>query len=826
MVKKGLNYISLFSSAGVGCHGFKQERFNCILTNELIPRRLEVQKANEKCKSLSGYIPGDILLEDVQERIYKEIDSWKSREGLKDVDVLIATPPCQGMSVANHKKKDELPRNSLIIESLKITKEILPKFFVFENVRAFLKSACLDVDGKVKSISEAIEKNLGGHYNLSSKIINFKEYGCPSSRTRTLVIGVRKDLRDISPYDLFPEEENTKTIREVIGHLPELKEMGEISKDDIFHTFRNYDPRMLPWIENLPEGKSAFSNEDPLRRPHRIIGGVLVKNSNKNGDKYRRCTWDQNPPCIHTRNDILASQSTIHPRDNRVFSVRELMEFMTVPKDFRWSFEDLEFLNSLSYVEKGNYLKKHEINIRQSLGEAVPTIILRKIAGKIRNYLENKKLSAKEIQDIIQDNNLSDVSNLHQYIKKSKDRSFVELSKISELANSKRLETSAYYTSQDMVFSMVKDLPEWEDKKKLRILEPSGGCGNFIPQIIKKYAHIPKVLIDIVDIDKETIETLKVLLKKLNIPKNFSINLINDDFLLHPFKERYDLVIGNPPFKKITGNKKRLEEYKRGMYNGKTNNIFSFFIEKSALVGDIVSLITPKSLLSTPELSLTREFMEEKGISKICDYGEFGFDVKIETISFIMGLRTSYVKVESYIRKEIRHLARDYLFDNVHPYWIIYRDSFFDKVRTGLKLDVFNVFRDRQITTKTAKTKGKYKVLRSRNLTRDGKIESIDGYDLFLDNLEGIAISKFMNKDIFIAPNLSYYPRMGYLPKETVVDGSLALLIPKDHVEVAEIDPDYYSTEEFTSFYRIVCNYGTRSLNLNKNIIYFWGVKN
>lgn len=41
-------YISLFSSAGIGCYGFKLEGFECIATNELITRRLEIQKFNKE----------------------------------------------------------------------------------------------------------------------------------------------------------------------------------------------------------------------------------------------------------------------------------------------------------------------------------------------------------------------------------------------------------------------------------------------------------------------------------------------------------------------------------------------------------------------------------------------------------------------------------------------------------------------------------------------------------------------------------------------------------------------------------------------------------
>jgi DNA (cytosine-5)-methyltransferase 1 len=68
----------------------------------------------------------------------------------------VATPPCQGMSVAYHKKNEELTINSLVVESIKITKEVNPKFFIFENVRAFLNTTCTDIDGTEKTIEEVL----------------------------------------------------------------------------------------------------------------------------------------------------------------------------------------------------------------------------------------------------------------------------------------------------------------------------------------------------------------------------------------------------------------------------------------------------------------------------------------------------------------------------------------------------------------------------------------------------------------------------------------------------------------------------------------------
>ena len=122
------------------------------------------------------------------------------------------------MSVANHKKTNtEIIRNSLVIESIKIIKEINPRFFVFENVPAFMKTVCTDIDGVDKTIAEAIENNLEQKYSYTHRIINFKNYGACSSRQRTLVIGVAKEYADeISPFELYPDLVPEKTLREVI----------------------------------------------------------------------------------------------------------------------------------------------------------------------------------------------------------------------------------------------------------------------------------------------------------------------------------------------------------------------------------------------------------------------------------------------------------------------------------------------------------------------------------------------------------------------------------------------------------------------------------
>lgn len=217
-------YISLFSCAGVGCYGFKMEGFSCIASVELNVRRLAVQRYNHKCKYSSGYICGDMTKQETKELVFAEIGRWNRSEGLKKVDVLVATPPCQGISVQNHKKKDETNRNSLVVESVEMVNEIRPKVFVFENVMAFEKTLCITKDERIMPIGEYIREVLGENYVISSRILNFMNYGANSSRTRTLVIGVDKAYREtITPYDLFPSYCKEKTLREVVGDFPALE---------------------------------------------------------------------------------------------------------------------------------------------------------------------------------------------------------------------------------------------------------------------------------------------------------------------------------------------------------------------------------------------------------------------------------------------------------------------------------------------------------------------------------------------------------------------------------------------------------------------------
>lgn len=833
MINNNLTYISLFSSAGVGCYGFKMNNYECIATNELIERRLNIQKINKKCKYDSGYILGDITKPDIKEKIFIEIEKWKNF-GNDGVDVLIATPPCQGMSVANQKKKDnDIIRNSLVVESIKMIQNINPKFFIFENVPAFLKTACTSPDGTIKEIETVIKEELGQNYIFYGKILNFKNYGSNSSRLRTLVIGINKTFQEfISPIELFPRYRNEKTLKESLKGLNPL-EWGQFDSNDFYHQFRTYPEHMRTWIHDLKEGKSAFDNLEDTKKPHKIKNGKIIIHKKKNNDKYTRQYWNKVAACIHTRNDQLASQNTIHPKEDRVFSIRELMKLMSIPDDFKWINKELYELNALSYENKKKILKKEEINIRQSIGEAVPTMVFYEIAKNILNFMNEKHLSNQEITTIIINYDLYKKNNLKIFLKNNPlNLCYSSLARIAELTNNKREKNSAYYTNKFLITEIINKLPE-TSKEQLHILEPSVGVGNFLPLLIRKYENKKKVTIDICDIDSNALEIVKILMKKINIPKNITLNYICDDFLKHKFTKKYFLVIGNPPFTKMKSSD--VMEYTKNNINKETSNLFEFFLEKSINISNYVAMITPKALLNTPEFALTRNYIKNLRIYCIQDFGELGFKgVLIETICIFIDTKTSPSKTEvtSISLNKTIEQKQKYICDKKLPYWVIYRDVFFDSIYNTMNFNLFSVFRDRQITnnnTYNNSNNNRIRVLKSRNIDDTGEnIINIEDYDSYIDlnTVKKLNVYNYYNDEsIYLTPNMTYKPRVMKNKKGFVVNGSIAILIPKKNFQLSKEQLLYFSSNEYRNFYKIARNYQTRSLNIDNSSVYWFGIK-
>lgn len=136
MAKKSLKAISLFASGGIGDLALKSCGIDIILSNELLKDRCQVLENN--------YPESKIIEGDIWEK--KEEIILKTREILagRKLDILYATPPCQGMSkngrgtLLNNIRKGNRPkfdeRNRLIIPTIQIANELNPRIIILENV--------------------------------------------------------------------------------------------------------------------------------------------------------------------------------------------------------------------------------------------------------------------------------------------------------------------------------------------------------------------------------------------------------------------------------------------------------------------------------------------------------------------------------------------------------------------------------------------------------------------------------------------------------------------------------------------------------------------
>lgn len=267
--------------------------------------------------------------------------------------------------------------------------------------------------------------------------------------------------------------------------------------------------------------------------------------------------------------------------------------------------------------------------------------------------------------------------------------------------------------------------------------------------------------------------------------------------------------------------------------NKQTTNICSFFLDKVQKLGKQVAVVFPKFILNTPEFSTTRQYLSQKAIPAIIDFGEKGFPgVLIETIAlFIDNTRKPKNTIVRSATDRLEMIqAQKYIFDDSLPYWIIYRDEDFDAVKDKLQLGVFDVFRDRQLTNSMfSDNKQGIRVIKARNISDDGsEILEIDGYDAYIsqEKAEPLGVFKFLNADnVYLTPNMTYYPRVIRKPKNTLVNGSVAILVPKQGMVLTNEQLRFFSTKEYRNFYWTARNHQTRSLNVDSCSVYFFGVK-
>lgn len=353
--RKVMKYAIMFSSAGAGEVYLKQKGFECVVANELERNRADFHK---HLYPDSHMVYGDIC----DELNFNEFIN-KSTEN--NVELLLATPPCQGFSLSgknkSHQEMKNDDRNFLIFKVIEAIDKVKPKYVLIENVSRFLK-LIYPFEGGLYNVVDLLNKKFGDEYTIDHEILNAMNYGVPQSRKRAFIKIYKKGLS----WEWPVESEQIITIRDAIGHLPSI-ESGQKTKNK-WHFGRKHSSQHILWMKHTPTGQSAFKNLKYFPKN---------KNGNKiNGyhDAYARMSWDKPAPTITIRSDAISSNSKVHPgrlkedstySDARVLSILELLILSSLPED--WDIPDWA----------------SEILVRQIIGESVPPLLMSKILEKI-----------------------------------------------------------------------------------------------------------------------------------------------------------------------------------------------------------------------------------------------------------------------------------------------------------------------------------------------------------------------------------------------------------------------------------------------------------
>jgi DNA (cytosine-5)-methyltransferase 1 len=206
--------------------GFEQAGFDVRAAIEIDPVHCAVHKFNFPACS--------VIPRSVQGLTGTEIRR-AARIGNAHVDVVFGGPPCQGFSLIGHRSLDD-PRNSLVLDFVRIVKELDARAFVFENVKG------LTVGRQQKFLHEIVDAFRLAGYGVREKwqVLDAADFGVPQHRERLILLGskVGESLPEYPAQQTVPADEWTgigikgPTCEDALGDLPDADAFDILEESD------------------------------------------------------------------------------------------------------------------------------------------------------------------------------------------------------------------------------------------------------------------------------------------------------------------------------------------------------------------------------------------------------------------------------------------------------------------------------------------------------------------------------------------------------------------------------------------------------------------
>ncbi|WP_260840409.1 DNA cytosine methyltransferase [Gordonia pseudamarae] len=269
-----------------------------------------------------------------------DIENWLKEDDVPKVDVVVGGPPCQGFSTLNRAGVGA-HRNELWRLYAQTVQKAQPRYFVLENVPAFLKSDQWNV------FQRALHDGILRDYAIEGgvAVLNAADYGAFQARKRVIVIGHHKDLPPLG----LPAATHTgahRSLAKALDGVPLTVDGIGIPAGSIeyqghelrgafntaeLHFGRSYTQLSLDRFKAISHnGGSRSELPDHLKAP------CWLKHSKGTGDVMGRLTWEK--PSVTIRTEFFKPEKGryIHPDQDRVITHYEAARIQGFPEDYRW----------------------------------------------------------------------------------------------------------------------------------------------------------------------------------------------------------------------------------------------------------------------------------------------------------------------------------------------------------------------------------------------------------------------------------------------------------------------------------------------------------
>lgn len=266
------------------------------------------------------------------------IQEWLRDHEVPQVDLIVGGPPCQGFSTLG-KQDAEDARNVLWEEYARTVVLARPRYFVVENVAAFLRSA------QLARFQRATEPGgLLADWTFRARVLNAADYGAAQARRRAVLIGHLRDL----PFPGWPTPTTTDrrlTVRQAlagVGHdcdgtdLPNRttefagRLLPGAFRTRELHLDRDYTSTSRARFRTIPPGGNRFDI------PDRLLSECWRKHTTGSADVMGRLHWDK--PSVTIRTEFFKPEKGryLHPVAHRAISHLEAARLQGFPDDYRW----------------------------------------------------------------------------------------------------------------------------------------------------------------------------------------------------------------------------------------------------------------------------------------------------------------------------------------------------------------------------------------------------------------------------------------------------------------------------------------------------------